>query len=117
MSDALRQFKSDIFQGLAHPTRIAIVELLRAGELPAGKLIEKLELEQANASQHLAVLRAKQIVVSRKAGNQVYYSIRDRALLEVLDILRRYFYAQLSSTVNMLQEVANERPQSRLKAH
>jgi DNA-binding transcriptional ArsR family regulator len=113
MSDALRQFKSDIFQGLANPTRIAIVELLREGELSAGKLIEKLGIEQANASQHLAVLRARRIVVSRKAGNQVYYSIRDHALIEVLDILRRYFYAQLNSTVNMLKEAAREEPKSR----
>lgn len=114
MSEALRRFKSEIFQGLANPTRIAIVELLREGELPAGKLIEKLGIEQANASQHLAVLRAKQIVVSRKAGNQVYYSIRDHALIEVLDILRRYFYSQLNTTVNMLKEVAKETPNSRL---
>lgn len=117
MGDALRQFKSEIFQGLANPTRIAIVELLREGELTAGKLIEQLGIEQANASQHLAVLRAKQIVVSRKVGNQVYYSIRDRALIDVLDILRRYFYSQLSSTVNMLQEVASEKPKTRLKTH
>lgn len=113
MSDALRQFKSDIFQGLANPTRIAIVELLRDGELSAGTLIEKLGIEQANASQHLAVLRAKQIVVSRKAGNQVFYSIRDHALIQVLDILRRYFYAQLSNTVSMLKEVAKEEPKTR----
>lgn len=117
MSEALRQFKSDIFQGLAHPTRVAIVELLREGELSAGRLIETLGIEQANASQHLAVLRAKQIVVSRKVGNQVYYSIRDRALIDVLDILRRYFYSQLSSTVDMLQEVAGEKPKPRVKAH
>lgn len=114
MSDTLRQFKSEIFQGLANPTRIAMVELLREGELSAGKLIEKLGIEQANASQHLAVLRAKQIVVSRKVGNQVYYSIRDQALIEVLDILRRYFYAQLHTTVNMMKEVAREAPKSRL---
>jgi DNA-binding transcriptional ArsR family regulator len=117
MRDALRQFKSEIFQGLAHPTRIAIVELLRDGELSAGSLIEKLRIEQANASQHLGVLRAKQIVVSRKVGNQVYYSIRDRALIEVLDILRRYFYAQLDNTVNMLREVASEQPKSRLRTN
>jgi DNA-binding transcriptional ArsR family regulator len=103
VSDALRQFKSEIFQALANPTRIAIVEALRDGELSAGQLIGKLGLEQANASQHLAVLRAKQIVVNRKAGNQVFYSIRDQALIEVLDILRRYFYSQLSDTVTMLE--------------
>jgi ArsR family transcriptional regulator len=105
VSDALRQFKSEIFQALANPTRIAIVEALRDGELSAGQLIEKLRLEQANASQHLAVLRAKQIVVNRKAGNQVFYSLRDKALIEVLDILRRYFYSQLSDTVTMLEAV------------
>jgi len=109
MSDALRRFKSEIFQGLANPTRIAIVEFLREGELSAGQLIEKLGIEQANASQHLAVLRGKQIVVSRKVGNQVYYSIRDHALIEVLDILRRYFYSQLTSAVDMLKEAARER--------
>jgi DNA-binding transcriptional ArsR family regulator len=105
MGDSLRQFKSEIFQALANPTRIAIVEALRDGEMSAGKLIEKLGIEQANASQHLAILRAKLIVVNRKAGNQVFYSIRDPALIEVLDILRRYFYSQLSNTVNMLEQV------------
>ena len=114
MSDELRRFKSEIFQGLAHPTRIAIVELLRHGEMAAGKLIEKLGIEQANASQHLSVLRAKQIVVSRKVGNQVFYSIRDHALIEVLAILRRYFYSQLSSTVNMLKEAARQEPKGRI---
>ena len=108
MASALRQFKAEIFQGLAHPTRIAIVEALREGEMPAGKLIERLELEQANASQHLAVLRAKQIVVNRKIGNQVYYSLRDPVLTKVLDLLRRYFYSQLSETVTMLEEIEQE---------
>ena len=114
MSEALRRFKSEIFQGLANSTRIAIVELLRDGEMPAGKLIEKLGIEQANVSQHLSVLRAKQIVVGRKAGNQVFYSIRDHALIEVLDILRRYFYSQLSSTVSMLKAAARQEPKTRI---
>jgi ArsR family transcriptional regulator len=107
MGDALRRFKSEIFQALAHPTRIAIVEALSKGELSAGKLIEILGIEQANASQHLAILRTKHVVVNRKVANQVFYSIRDPALIEVLDILRRYFYSQLSSTVSMLKEVAH----------
>ena len=109
MSQELRQFKAEIFQALGHPTRIAIVELLRKGEMSAGKLIEQLGLEQANASQHFAVLRSKQIVVSRKEGNQVFYSLRDRALIEVLDILKRYFQAQLSHTASMLKEIRLDR--------
>ena len=113
MHNALRQFKADIFQGLAHPTRIAIVELLRKDEMAAGKIIEILNLEQANASQHLSVLRAKQIVVSRKIGNQVYYSLRDPVLAKVLELLRRYFFSQLSETATMLNEIAQESPRSK----
>jgi ArsR family transcriptional regulator len=108
MRDSLRRFKAEIFQALAHPTRIAIVEALRDGEMPAGSLIDQLELEQANASQHLAVLRAKRIVVNRKVGNQVFYSLRDPVLIDVLDILRGYFSAQLTDTMHMLEEIAPE---------
>lgn len=105
MPDTLRQFKASIFQALAHPTRIAIVESLREGELPAGAIIERLGLEQANASQHLAILRTKQVVSSRKEGNQVFYSVRDPLLIEVLDIMRRYFQAHVEEAISMLQEI------------
>jgi DNA-binding transcriptional ArsR family regulator len=105
MPDSLRRFKADIFQALAHPTRIAILELLSDGECSAGVLIEKLGMEQANVSQHLGVLRAKQLVVNRKAGNQVFYSIRDRAIVEVLNLMRTYFHTQLKETSGMLDEM------------
>src|SRR5947209_341194 len=108
MPDALRRFKAEIFQALGHPTRIAIVEMLRNGELSAGKLIERLGLEQANASQHFSVLRAKQIVVNRKDGNQVFYSLRSPLLIEVLDIMRRYFQEQLTETMATLGEIEKE---------
>lgn len=103
--DTLRQFKANIFQALAHPTRIAIIEVLRDGEVPAGAIIERLGLEQANASQHLAILRAKQVVTSRKEGNQVFYSVRDPLLIEVLDIMRRYFQAHVEEALSMLKEI------------
>src|SRR3954447_24490442 len=105
MPETIRQFKASIFQALAHPTRIAIVELLRDGELPAGAIIERLRLEQANASQHLAVLRAKHIVVKRREGNQVFYSVRDPLLLEVLDLMRRYFQAHVEESLALLKEM------------
>jgi len=108
MQDALRRFKAEFFQALAHPTRIAIVELLRDGELSAGALIERLGVEQANASQHLTILRAKHIVVNRKAGNQVFYSVRNPLILDVLDVMRRYFYAHLAEGQAMMNEIESE---------
>jgi ArsR family transcriptional regulator len=113
MSHELRRFKAEIFQALAHPTRIAIVEALRHREMPAGQIIEQLGLEQANASQHFAVLRGKRIVTSRKEGNQVFYSLRDPVLIEVLEILKRYFYSHLTQTMSMLKEIQAEKTASK----
>ena len=59
--------------------------------------------------QHFAVLRTKQVLTSRKEGNQVFYSLRDPVLIEVLDILKRYFYSQLSQTMSMLKEIRTEK--------
>ena len=82
MPNQLRAYKASVFQALAHPTRIAIIEILRDGEVSAGALLEQLDVEQANLSQHLTVLRNKQIVVNRKEGNQVFYSLRNPVLGE-----------------------------------
>jgi DNA-binding transcriptional ArsR family regulator len=105
MQDALRRFKADIFQALAHPTRIAILESLRDGERSAGALIEQLGIEQANLSQHLAILRAKQLVVNRRSGNQVFYSVRDPIIVKVLDLMRTYFQAHLKEALVMLGQI------------
>ena len=105
MHDSLRRFKANIFQALAHPTRIAILEFLSKGEFSAGELIEKLGMEQANVSQHLAVLRTKQLVSNRKAGNQVFYSVRDPIIIEVLNLMRTYFHAHLKESLGMLDEM------------
>ena len=115
VKDSLRNFKAEIFQALSHPTRIAIVEILREGEMPAGQLIDRLELEQANVSQHLAILRSKMVVVSRKAGNHVYYSLRDPVLIEVLDVLKRYFFSQLTDTKSMLEQLEGNEPAAKTK--
>lgn len=114
MQDSLRRFKAGIFQALAHPTRIAIVELLRdEGEVPVSRIYEQLKLEQANVSQHLAVLRSKQIVSGRKDGNQVFYSLRDATLGEVLDLLRGFFLAHLSEALELLKDMQVEESPAR----
>jgi DNA-binding transcriptional ArsR family regulator len=105
VTNSLRRFKADIFQALAHPTRIAILDILGTGELSAGVLIDKLGMEQANVSQHLAILRAKQLVSNRKAGNQVFYSVRDPLILEVLALMKTYFHAHLKEALGMLDEM------------
>ncbi|MGA2889647.1 MAG: metalloregulator ArsR/SmtB family transcription factor [Terracidiphilus sp.] len=108
MQETLRSYKANIFRALSHPTRIAILEVLRNGELSAGIIQEKLGIEQANLSQHLAILRSYQIVVNRKDGNQVFYSIRNPVLVQVLDLMRQYIQSSLADAVQMLGEADYE---------
>jgi ArsR family transcriptional regulator len=101
MLDSMRRFTAGIFQALGHPTRVAI---LQHGELSVGQLCEKVGIEQANASQHLAVLRHKHIVQTRKEGNQIFYSLRDPRLAKVLEVMREFFLAHISEALQMLRE-------------
>ncbi len=103
LQNLLQSYKASVFQALSHPTRIAILELLREGELSAGKLQERLGIEQANLSQHLAILRSRQLVVNRKEGNQVFYSAKSPVLLDILDILRQHFQANLAEAIQILE--------------
>ena len=105
---SLRRFKADVFQVLAHPTRIHIIECLREGEMPVSALLDRIGVEPANASQHLSVLRSKGLVTNRKDGNQVFYALRDPLLIEVLDSMRKYFKKHLEESLAMLQDMADE---------
>jgi ArsR family transcriptional regulator len=104
MLESMRRFKAGVFQALAHPTRVAIVEYLQQGELSVGQLCEKVGVEQANASQHLAILRNKHVVQARKAGNQTFYRLRDPAFEKVLAALREYFLAHLTEVRELLRQ-------------
>jgi DNA-binding transcriptional ArsR family regulator len=112
MPESLRQFKTEIFQALANPTRIAILDELRDGELTVGAIVKKLKVDQSNASQHLAVLRARQVVCARKEGSQVYYAIRDPLIFRILDLMRHYFQNQVSESIAILEE-SERRPRKR----
>jgi len=46
--------------------------------------------------------------MNRKVGNQVFYSVRDRLILEVLDVMKRYFYAHLAESQAMFDDMKDE---------
>jgi DNA-binding transcriptional ArsR family regulator len=108
MLDSMRQFKAGIFQALAHPTRVAIMENLTYGELSVGQLCEKTGAEQANVSQHLAVLRNKHLVETRKDGNQIFYRLRDPLLADVFKALREFFLAHINDAMRILRTEKEE---------
>lgn len=105
MPQQLADFKSEFFKALAHPIRIQILDSLRDGEKGVNELSEILKIEPANVSQQLAVLRMRNIVVGRKAGSNVYYSVSDANLFRLLDIAKDIFNNHLVDVRDMLQQM------------
>ena len=107
-SRELQTFKATYFRALAHPIRIHILEILVRGGRTVQELQEALGLEQPIVSQQLAVLRNQGIVVARKDGSSMRYTLRDPLVGDLLDVARRIFNNQLASTRGMLRELKRE---------
>lgn len=86
--------KDDIHQAvrclkaLAHPTRLGILCLLREGEMTVHELQMHLGCTQSNISQHLSIMRERDILTARKDSNQVFYGVRNQDMYRLLDLLR-----------------------------
>lgn len=99
----LHRFKAEFFRALGHPARLRILELLRSGERSVSELQAELEIEASSVSQQLAVLRAKNIVDTRRAGTSVFYSVRDPQVIQLLDVARDIFNNHLIDLQAMLE--------------
>ena len=76
---------------LAHPMRLKIIHLLGEGELSVQELRQALGISQASVSQHLGLLKDKEILESRRVAQQVFYRLRDARLLQLTAITRELF--------------------------
>lgn len=101
MTESLQGFKAELFKALAHPARIRILELLRAGEKSVTELQLALSSEGSTVSQQLAVLRMKNLVDTRKSGNNIYYRLRDQQVNDLLAVARRMFDTHLVQLQSM----------------
>ena len=98
----LARFKAEFFKALSHPLRIAIIDALRGGEVGVNDLSAQLKVEQSTLSQQLAMLRSRNIVVGRKDGQSVFYSVRDPAIFRLLDVAKDIFNNHLVNIQDLL---------------
>ena len=87
------QDKMDLEAGflsvLAQPTRLKILYFLRDGEKCACEIVPYTNKSQPNVSLHLKVLKNAGILEERRDGQKIFYKIRDRRVLKIIDILKR----------------------------
>jgi DNA-binding transcriptional ArsR family regulator len=81
---------SSKLRAMAHPMRIAILELLHNDKkLSVTDIYKKLKIEQAAASHHLNILKNKGVLVSHRDGKKIFYSLKSDVLTEILDCINR----------------------------
>jgi len=76
------------FKALADPTRVQLILRLGTGERSVGELVDALGAPQSSVSRHLAVLRAAELVTTRRDGTTVYYRLAGD---HVVDVVREAF--------------------------
>ena len=76
--EALASF-ADLFNLLSDPTRLRLVLLLAVGERNVSSLCEELEMPQPTVSHHLGLLRQNRLIVGKRTGKQVIYSLAANA--------------------------------------
>jgi ArsR family transcriptional regulator len=91
------KWQAKVAKALAHPTRIALLEMLRRGEVCVCEMSPELEASQANVSQHLAVLRDSNLVVARRDGTRMMYRVTDERVFRVLDLMGSIAHDQLDA--------------------
>lgn len=76
---------------LANPERLLLLCQISQGEFSVGELEELLDIHQPTLSQQLGVLRSQGVVATRREGKNIYYSVADPAVLEILLVLYRLY--------------------------
>jgi ArsR family transcriptional regulator len=100
---------SDICKTLANPKRQEILDNLRQKDMTVNQLVKETGISQANLSQHLAILRTKGIVSTRREGINVYYSISNVKIIKALDLISEVLEEASASQSDTIKAAINRK--------
>ena len=104
MADSqLYELHASICQTLANPKRLEVIDRLRDGEQSVSDLAEAMKIGQANLSQHLAVMRQKEIVATRREGLNVYYRLSNPKIIKACDLMRQVLLEHLEAGAELVR--------------
>lgn len=103
------------FHVLSEPVRLRLLQALKGESRTVGDLVDALQIPQPTISKHLKILKDAGLLARRQQGVTVYYSIADKEILQVCDVmcnsLQRALQEQLDQARSMLTEESLEREQ------
>ena len=91
----LFHLQAEICKTLADPTRLLILHELKEGEMSVGQLTSSLGIPQSSVSRHLAVLRERDVVTTRREGTTIFYSLANPKIAEACALVREVIEGHL----------------------
>src|SRR3990170_3997668 len=91
------QLHAELCKTLANPIRLEILSLLRDGKKSVSELAVLTGVRQATVSQHLAVLRQRGVVSTRREGINVYYDVANPKITRACDLMREVLFEHIAS--------------------
>lgn len=73
-----------VLKAVGHPVRLQIIELLEKRDMCVGDIVDALGVKQAITSQHLNMMRDREVLSSRRDGAKVYYAIKNKNVIKLL---------------------------------
>lgn len=103
----LYELKAELCKTFADPKRLMIIEELRNGEKAVGDLVKALGIAQSAVSRHLAILRDRGVVKSRRDGTSVFYGLTDFKICEACDLVHRILLDQVKKNKDVARRLSN----------
>ncbi|MBO2942919.1 winged helix-turn-helix transcriptional regulator [Paenibacillus sp. F411] len=91
--------KTKFIRGFSDKTRLQILNILKSGEKTVSQIVEAVQGNQSNISQHLACLKGCGIIVGRQEGKYIYYALRNEQILSLIQLLDEVYEQVQNETI------------------
>lgn len=98
------ELQAEVCKTLASPKRLEIIQALKDGEKTVTDLVESLGFAKANVSQHLAIMRHKGVLKTRRDGVNIYYSLANPKVVQACTLMREVLTEQLKHNSKLIKK-------------
>ncbi|MFQ6057631.1 MAG: ArsR/SmtB family transcription factor [Anaerolineae bacterium] len=105
MAREIYKLHAEVCQTLSSPKRLEILDLLSGGEKSVSELAELTGMIPSNVSQHLAILRGRGLVTTRREGTNIYYRIANPKIIQACNLIREVLLERLEEAAELVRSM------------
>ena len=113
MTSALYEHHAEMCKVFSNATRLQILSVLRDREMTVATIARELGVALGTVSPHLLMMKQRRVLASRKQGNQVFYRLANRKLLQAFDLMREILYEQMRLEAPLAETLERERAKTK----